>query len=29
MRCTVDNDKPQSQVPEWDKRILLSKIEYN
>lgn len=29
MRCIVDSDKPQNQVPEWDERILLSEIEYN
>ncbi|TGZ50588.1 hypothetical protein DBV15_08089 [Temnothorax longispinosus] len=27
VQCTVDNDKPQSQIPEWDERILSSYIE--
>lgn len=28
IRCN-DDDKPKSQVPEWDERILLSEIKHN
>lgn len=29
MRCNMNDDKLKSQVPEWDERILLSKMEHN